>query len=147
MPIPTGWSDDGHTLTAPNNIPVVLGFRAHILQASIWDAGNMPQEAEYHTDQVLLHNPSVGAGQRQVFRDCLLWYTDAKGVVQEPFMGLELDAAYKIISQLTQEIATLKAQQSTPASVDTSAVEADIHAIADAIAAPVAKALADLKKL
>lgn len=34
-----------------------------------------------------------------------------------------------------------------PATIDTSLVETDIHAIADAIAAPVAKALADLGKL
>src|SRR5580765_731810 len=39
MGIPQGWKDDGHTLTAPNNIDVVLGFRDWILSHN-WDAGN-----------------------------------------------------------------------------------------------------------
>src|SRR5438445_8996331 len=85
MPIPTGWSDNGTTLTATNKVPIVQGFRQHILSAASWDGGNQPQEAEYHADQVLLHNAAVGAGQRQVFRDGFLWYTSAKGVVEEPF--------------------------------------------------------------
>ncbi|HEY1353205.1 MAG TPA: glycoside hydrolase family 25 protein [Ktedonobacteraceae bacterium] len=103
--LPSGWHDDGTTLTAPNGVPVILGFRAHILNAPSWDANNMPQEAEHHTDPVLLHNVVLGAGQRQCFRDGLLWYTDAKGVVWEPHPGLELDAAYR-------QIATLQAQLS-----------------------------------
>lgn len=145
--IPNGWKDNGTTLTAPNGIPVVAGFRDHILNASSWDAGNTPCESEYHTDQVLLHNPSVGGGQRQCFRDTLLWWTSKAGVVEEPYIGLEMDAAYRIIATQQAQIAQLKTQPPTSAPVDTSTVEADINAIADAIAAPVAKALADLKKL
>ena len=145
--IPQNWKDDGHTLMAPNGVPVVLGFRDHILQASSWDSGNTPCESEYHTNSVLLHNASVGAGSAQLFRDCLLWYTQAKGVVQEPFMGLELDAAYKFIAQLTQEIAALKAQTPQPAPVDTTALVSAINAIPDAIAPVVAAALVEAKKL
>lgn len=115
MPIPQGWSDDGHTLRAKNTVPVVMGFREHILQAASWDGDNVPQEAEYHSDQVLLHNASVGAGQRQVFRDTMLWYTTAKGVVQEPYLGLEVDAAYKQITALEEQIAQLKAAPPAPA--------------------------------
>lgn len=92
--VPDGWKDDGEKLTAPNGIQVVLGFRAHVL-ASKWNPANGPLEAEYHADPVLQHNPGVGSGQRQLFRDCLLWWTKEKGVVQEPYIGLELDAAYK----------------------------------------------------
>ena len=97
--IPTGWKDDGTTLTAPNGVKVVAGFRSYVLSAT-WAAGNVPCEAEYHTDLVLLHNAFVGAGSRQVFRDGFLWYTPSKGVVYEPYTGLELDAAYKLIAQL-----------------------------------------------
>lgn len=92
--VPDGWRDDGIKLTAPNGVQVVLGFREHVL-SNHWNPANEPLEAEYHAEQVLLHNPGVGAGQRQIFRDCMLWWTAAKGVVQEPFIGLELDAAYK----------------------------------------------------
>jgi len=98
--IPAGWQDDGTTLTAPNGVPIVLGFRAHILQTASWDAGNQPCEPEYHVDQVLLHDASVGSGQRQCFRDGLFWYTSARGVVWEPNPGLELDAAYRRITTL-----------------------------------------------
>lgn len=147
MPIPAGWSDNGTTLTASNKVPVVAGFRQHILNAASWNSGNVPQEAEYHADQVLLHNAAVGAGQRQLFRDTLLWYTPAKNVVEEPYMGLELDAAYKQIAALQAQLAAQQQPAPAPAPVDTTQVEADINAIADAIAVPVAKALADLKKL
>jgi len=92
--VPDGWHDDGTKLTAPNGVQVVLGFRNHVLTGR-WYAANVPLEAEYHADPVLLHNASVGAGQRQIFRDCMLWWTQTKGVIQEPYIGLELDAAYK----------------------------------------------------
>lgn len=114
--IPQGWRDDGTTLTAPNNIPVKLGFRQYILSHN-WDAGNVPQGPEYHTDQVLQHNASVGAGQVQVFRDGMFWYTDKAGVVLEPFSGLEIWACYQkiqadatTIQQLQQQIAALQSQ-------------------------------------
>lgn len=142
--IPQNWKDDGHTLTATNGVTVILGFRDHILQASSWDAGNVPQEAEYHADQVLLHNAAVGAGQRQCFRDSLLWYTATKGVVQEPFLGLELDACYKHIATLQAQLAQA---QPAPAPVDTTALVAAINAIPDAIAPAVAQALVEAKKL
>jgi hypothetical protein len=100
MPLPTNWTDDGKTLMAPNHIPVVLGFRDHILQAVAWNGDNWPLEPEYHDSQVILHNPVVGAGQRQVFRDDLLWYTPGQGVIEEPYLGLELDACYKKIAAL-----------------------------------------------
>jgi hypothetical protein len=97
--IPQGWKDDGHTLTAPNNVPVVFGFRGKIL-AEDWDPGNTPTAPEYHAAQVQLHNPGLGAGQVQVFRDKVLWYTAQKGVIDEPYIGLELKAAYDKIAAL-----------------------------------------------
>ncbi len=144
MPIPQNWKDDGTTLTAPNGHHVTLGFRAHIINAASWDAGNTPNEDEYHTEQVLLHNASVGSGQRQTFRDALLWWTSQKGVVEEPYMGLELKACYDLI---TAQQAQLKSQQPTPGPVDTTQVEADINAVIDALPPLFAKLLADVKKL
>src|SRR5258708_21451598 len=42
---PTGWHDDGTTLTAPNGVKVVHGFRDYVL-AHNWDAANEPVMAE-----------------------------------------------------------------------------------------------------
>lgn len=96
--IPEGWSDDGSTLTAPNGVKIVLGFRQYIL-THVWNPENTPLRSEYAANPVLLHNPSIGGGTRQEFRDCLLWWTAEKGVVQEPFLGLELFAAYQALEK------------------------------------------------
>lgn len=105
MGIPTGWKKNAAgALVAPNGVIIRNGFE-QCIETHSWDAGNIPQEAEYNVPQVLLHNPAVGGGDRQVFRDSLLWWTQAKGVVNEPYMGLELDAAYKRIAQLEQQSA------------------------------------------
>lgn len=138
MSIPTGWKDNGTTLVASNGISVVKGFRDLVLHATSWDAGNVPLETEHAANPVLLHNAAVGAGSRQCFRDCLLCYTTAKGVWQEPYLGWETDAAYK-------QIATLQAAQPVP--VDTAQVEADVNVIIDATPPLFAKLLADIKKL
>lgn len=106
MGTPMGWKDDGTTLVAPNGHKVVMGFRQWILDHA-WDALNVPLCEEYHAEQVLLHNPAVGAGQVQLFRDGMLWYTLKSGVVMEPYIGMELYSAY-------QEIASLKAQLQAP---------------------------------
>lgn len=147
MPVPNGWKDNGTTLTDPKGVPVVTGFRDRILNATSWDSGNVPQEPEYHTDQVLLHNAAVGAGQRQLFRDTLLWYTPTKGVVEEPYIGWELDAAYKQIDALKAQLA----QQQQPAPVNTTALLVAINAIPDAIAqataTATAQAVVEAKKL
>jgi len=128
MPQPQGWHDDGSTLTAPNGEKVVLGFRSHIMAAPTWDTGNQPQEAEYHADQVLLHNASVGAGQRQCFRDTMLWYTDKQGVVEEPYLGLEIDAAYKRIATLEAQVAQAP-KPTVNTSVNVSDAITQIHSI------------------
>lgn len=101
--IPAGWHDDGATLTAQNGHRVVKGFRDYVL-AHAWDTGNAPLGEEYGADPVLLHNRAVGAGTVQLFRDGMLWWTPATGVINEPYVGWELAAAYATI-------ATLKAGQ------------------------------------
>ena len=108
MSIPGGWHDDGTTLTAPNGHFFQHGFRNVVLDAPTWDPGDQPNEEEYGTPQVLLHNASVGGGTRATTRDHLLWWTSADGVHVEPYLGLELKACYDLI-------ATLKATPPTPA--------------------------------
>lgn len=140
MGIPQGWTDDGHTLVAPNGNHVVLGFRDWIVN-HLWDAGNEPLGPEFYPPQVQLHNTSLGPGSVQLFRDNLLWYTSEKGIIQEPFLGLELDAAYKLIVSLQDQLA--KAQTTT---VNVAQLRADIEAIIDALPPLFAKALSDLPK-
>lgn len=140
MGVPQGWSDDGSTLVAPNGHRVVLGFREHVLNSpGGWPAWNQPLEEEWHADPLELSNPSLGAGQKQSFNATTLEWTPARGVF-EAWQGQEIVA-------LRAEIAKLQAQLAQPVQVDISLVEKDINAIADAIAAPVAQALTDLKKL
>ena len=154
MPVPAGWSDANGVLTAPDKkTTVVKGFRAHIIAASTWDASNVPLEAEVPVAQVLLHNLTLGPGTRQCFRDNLLWYTTAKGVVDEQYMGLEIKACYDQILALQAQVALLKANQPTNggATIDTTQAIADVTAIADgvtaALTAGVMKAILTIKKL
>jgi hypothetical protein len=137
--IPQNWMDNGTTLVAPNGHKVVLGFRDHILNTT-WDAGNVPLSEEYHATAVLLHNPALGDGQVQLCRDGMFWYTTAKGVVWEPYLGLEIQACYNALKAAQPPIPT-------PTPVDTTVVEADIHAIIDALPPLFAKLLVDVKKL
>lgn len=104
--VPTGWSDNGTELIAPNGVKVVLGFREHVLN-SVWNPENVPQETEFYPAQVELHNLQLGPGSVQIFRDNLLWYTSAHGVVQEPYLGLEIAAAYAKIAQLQSQQVTI----------------------------------------
>lgn len=97
--VPNGWKDDGNTLTAPNGQQMVMGFRQLVLNSE-WDPADVPNEHEYNVSQVLLHNASVGSGDRQTTRDHLLWWTEKDGVHNEPYLGLELFAAYNLINQL-----------------------------------------------
>lgn len=92
MGVPQGWSDDGHTLTAPNGHRVVLGFRDHVLNyAGGWPANNQPQEEEWHADPLELSNLSLGAGQKQSFNWTTLEWTPSMGVF-EAYQGQEIVA-------------------------------------------------------
>ncbi|MDQ6662685.1 MAG: hypothetical protein M3Z24_17185 [Chloroflexota bacterium] len=86
--IPTGWHDDGTTLTAPNGHKVILGFRKFILSQSNWNAGNMPLEEEIGLNPVEESNPSLGTGTQQIFTSTILEWTPARGVF-EAWVGQE----------------------------------------------------------
>ena len=91
MIVPQGWHDNGTELVAPNNIPVVAGFRDEVLNWSGgWDAGNWPLEPEQHLNEVELAIHS-GAGSRQIFRTCMLVWYASRGV-KVAWVGNELFA-------------------------------------------------------
>jgi len=107
MPIPTGWTDNGTELIAPNKHFFVHGFRDHVLNAPNWDAADQPLEEEQEVSQVELHANS-GSGSRQLTVGRLLIYTATKGV-KESAAGAEIAACYNLIASLKNQIATLKA--------------------------------------
>lgn len=104
--IPTGWHDDGTTLTAPNGVHVVRGFRGHVL-ASNWDADNWPLQIEEASNPLEISNPSLGDGTWQPFRWKVLEWDDKRGV-QEMWTGQELLATRKQLATANAQIATLK---------------------------------------
>lgn len=106
--IPQGWHDDGTILTAPNNVPVKLGFRQYILTRN-WDPNNWPLQAEQGTAQLELSNPALGGGTWQPFRWTVLEW-DAHRGVQEMWTGQEILAERGHIAELQAELAS--AQQS-----------------------------------
>jgi lysozyme len=82
--IPQGWSDDGTTLTAPNGVKVVLGFRSYVLSHA-WDAADMPLAPEAGVDPVEVgysQPDGNNKGTRQIFMYSVLGYTPKRGVFQ-----------------------------------------------------------------
>lgn len=141
--IPAGWKDDGTTLTASNGVGVQHGDRDYILNHA-WDPADVPLRPEYYVPSVLLHNAAVGAGSRLTCKKSLLWYTKAQGVVQEGYVGWELDAAYQEIATLQSQIATQQAQiaalqaqlnQQPAPTIDTTKLTADAQAAVTALQA------------
>lgn len=129
--IPANWHDDGTTLTAPNNIPVVRGFRDYILTHP-WDEANIPLEAEHGASQLEMSNPSLGGGTKQRFRMTTLEWTSKMGVFVA-WTGQELIALEAKVAQLTQQL------QSNPAPTPTPTIPANILSDAKAVVDAVTK--------
>lgn len=107
--IPTGWHDDGATLTAPNGQRVVLGFRRYVLTRS-WDATNLPLQAENGRSPLEESNPALGSGTQQIFTRTMLEWTSKRGVF-EGWMGPELLQARADLAALQKQMTFLQAQQ------------------------------------
>lgn len=115
--VPTGWADNTvtGTLTAPNGVAVVRGFRTYVLNHP-WDAANYPLRVEAAVDSVEPGNPAVGAGSRQDFRLSSLGYTATRGVypiwVGQDVLALEaqLAASQSQVATLTAAKAQLVSQ-------------------------------------
>ena len=115
MGIPNGWHDDGTTLTAPNGIHVVKGFRQFVL-ANNWNEQNYPLEEEHGQNPLEISNTSLGSGTQQVFRWTTLEWTASRGVfvawVGQELLALRglMAALQPKISDLSTQIADLQAQ-------------------------------------
>jgi hypothetical protein len=118
--IPLGWTDNGATLTAPNKIPVTLGFRDYILN-NTWNPADWPLEEAHAQNPLELSNPGIGGGTLQTFRMTVLEWTPTLGVF-EAWSGQELLALRAKLAQNTpstpivtintaQAVSTLKTVQ------------------------------------
>jgi len=112
--IPANWHDDGTTLTAPNGVKVVHGFRDYVL-AHNWDSANVPLKEEFGTSLLESSNPSLGGGTQQLFNWTMLGYTAARGVFVEwgvrelAFCRQQVQLKAAQIGALDAQIAQLKA--------------------------------------
>src|SRR6266704_3062756 len=102
------WHDDGTRLVAPNDVPVVRGFRGYIL-AHNWNPDNWPLAPEYGTPQLEGSNPSLGGGTQQVFRWTMLGWTEANGVFEE-WTGQELLYLSKKVADYYKQVQDLQKQ-------------------------------------
>ncbi len=104
MPVvPTGWKDDGQTLTAPNGIQVTLGFRQYVLIHS-WNPGNYPLGPAVALNPLEESNPALGGGTQQVFRWIVLEWTSSRNVFFS-WVGQELHAVRADRNNLKAELA------------------------------------------
>lgn len=109
--IPTGWLDDGTTLTAPNGHRVVLGFRRYVLTQS-WQADDLPLQEENGRSPLEVSNPSLGSGTQQIFTRTMLEWTPKRGVFVAG-MGAELLQARADLAALQKQLASLQASASS----------------------------------
>lgn len=165
--IPTGWKDNPQTgvLTAPNGIQVVRGFRDYIL-GNLWDADDVPQQAEAGLSPLEQSNPTLGGGTWQPFLRSVLEWTQDRGVFKM-YTGRELWYARRLLDQalasndalaarvktLQGQIAALQSQIATPPANIVQAMAAlnaintmaaQLKADGDTIAAATTQALAAL---
>lgn len=106
MSIPANWKDDGKTLTAPNGIQVVQGFRDYVLSHN-WDTANLPLETAQGLTPLELSNPGLGGGTRQTFRWTVLEWTSKQGVF-EAWSGQELLATLNLLHTTQSKLVALQ---------------------------------------
>lgn len=105
MTVPSGWRDDGKTLTAPNGNAVVQGFRDYVL-AHNWDANNVPCEEAHGLSPLEIGDTALGSGTRQTFQWKILEWT-SKGGVFEAYGGKELVAVLKLLHSVQSTLTSV----------------------------------------
>lgn len=139
--IPNGWQDDGTTLTAPNGVHVVHGFRTFVL-ANNWDPANWPLAEERGLTTLELSNPSLGGGTQQLFRWTVLEWTQARGVFvawvgqEVAYYQTQYAKIYEAFQQAQAQIQQLETQLQQAGSGQ---AVTDIQAIKAAVAPILAK--------
>jgi hypothetical protein len=114
MTLPTGWTDDGTTLSC-NGFKVTAGFRKRILaglQAGTWRGDDMPCEEEHPADPLEYSNPQLKPGNKLRCLYSTLEYNTDKGVFQA-YTGPELIYLEKLVLQQKAEIEALTQANAT----------------------------------
>ncbi len=106
--IPTGWHDDGITLTAPNGHSVVMGFRRYVLTHA-WNTANVPVQEENARNPLEESNLALGSGEQQIFNWTTLEWNSARGVFMA-WTGPELLKLRADNAALQAQVASLQAQ-------------------------------------
>jgi hypothetical protein len=112
--VPGGWKDDGKgTLTAPNGVPVIKGFRDYVLSyPGGWEAANWPLAAEQHIAAPMSIEPgnsAIGPGARQDFRWRSLGWTKTRDAYII-WTGQDIRALEQQLATATAQVAQLGAQ-------------------------------------
>jgi N-acetyl-anhydromuramyl-L-alanine amidase AmpD len=148
--IPTGWTDDNVTLTAPNGKTVTQGFRSYIL-ANAWDPANVPlEEVEAANPVEDYYNQAVNSGTRQMFQYYELAWTSARGVyivgVGNELLGArkDRDAAKAKVALLQAQVTQLQSQVSSLQSQVASLQDDVVSKENAALKAQIAQAVKDL---
>lgn len=130
--IPSGWSDNGQELTAPNGVKVSNGMRSYILTHT-WNPADWPLAAVESVNPVEIgfsQPDGNNAGLRQLFMYTELCATTARGVY---------------VASVGREFLTLE-KTDKPAPVD-AAARANVQAAARLIADTSTQLLADVAAL
>lgn len=102
--IPTGWKDNGSTLSAPSGVAVVKGFRDFVLSfPGGWQADNTPRGPEYI---------DAGGHSRQDFRFCSLGWLNSTAKFLP--IGDELADVKAQLGPLQAQLMVAKANQADP---------------------------------
>lgn len=121
MPLPTGWRDDGKTLSQDQTgFVVVKGFRQFILDQPYWPAWDVPIENEHEMPAGVpleLSNPEYGKDDdiRVQIRTRGSWLASRRNRVSQKWatgfewVGQEADYLRKLVDQLNAKIAELEA--------------------------------------
>lgn len=105
--VPSGWSDDGTKLIAPNGHYFVLGFR-DLVRAADWDPEDVPLEEEHPVDKMEMVGPNAIPGTEQITEKNVLMYNEGKNNGQ-PFtmwVGQELFHTRAALDAANTQIAT-----------------------------------------
>lgn len=101
--VPSGWHDDGNTLTAPNGQPVVLGFRQHILNEN-WPAALVPVAPEGNSEQDFSLHLAFNSATNTVEEQ------DGRWPSPQPPVPAHDPADLALIGQLQAQVSDLQAQ-------------------------------------
>ena len=122
--LPTGWTDDGTTLTSAKGVHIINGFRAYCLEHPEFLAiAGEPLGPEYATDAVGM-DPSHGTGAEQIFNCGALGWVAQTGWIGPLWVGAMYQAMQAHIDTANTTIAALQAQLAEPPTqvIDTTAV-------------------------